>query len=346
MLIALLLFSDVRLAQAVDTLPTQISDKDFWEFIQRASEADGSYPLTENFVSNEIRFQEIIPALTARIKPGSVYIGVGPEQNFTYVSALRPKMAFIVDIRRQNMIELLMYKALFELSPNRAEFLSRLFSRQRGDGLNERSSASVLFQAYQSSAAEPGLVTKNLADIKSVLNKHGFGLTADDQTKLERVFKAFADYGPAITFDARSGGGGAAQPGRFPTYTALMTATIPDGASYAYLANEDSYSWLRDFQLRNLLIPVVGDFAGPEALSGIGAYLRDHNAIVGAFYTSNVEQYLPVPTKEQVFIDNVLAMPLDDECVSARQRKPRSGTAPGSPDRFRSSGDRANPGSC
>jgi hypothetical protein len=38
-------------------------------------------------------------------------------------------MAFIVDIRRGNMLELLLYKALFEISNDRAEFLSRLFSR-------------------------------------------------------------------------------------------------------------------------------------------------------------------------------------------------------------------------
>ena len=64
-----------------------------------------------------------------------MYLGVGPEQNFTYITAVRPRMAFILDIRRGNLQEHLLYKALFELSADRAEFLSRLFSRPRAAGL-------------------------------------------------------------------------------------------------------------------------------------------------------------------------------------------------------------------
>ena len=56
-------------------------------------------------------------------------MGVGPEQNLTYVAAFRPRIAFVVDIRRQNLLHHLWYKAVFELSPTRAEFLSRLFAR-------------------------------------------------------------------------------------------------------------------------------------------------------------------------------------------------------------------------
>lgn len=38
----------------------------------------------------------------------------------------------IVDIRRQNMLQLLMYKALFEVSSDRADFLQRLLSHRDG----------------------------------------------------------------------------------------------------------------------------------------------------------------------------------------------------------------------
>ena len=55
-------------------------------------------------------------------KPGGVYLGVGPDQNFTYILALQPKIAFIIDIRRQNMLQHLMYKALIEISKDRADF--------------------------------------------------------------------------------------------------------------------------------------------------------------------------------------------------------------------------------
>ena len=69
------------------------------------------------------------PDAAADARPASAYVGVGPDQNFTYIAALKPRIAFIVDIRRQNMLLHLMYKALIEMSPTREEFLSRLFSR-------------------------------------------------------------------------------------------------------------------------------------------------------------------------------------------------------------------------
>src|SRR2546428_8582081 len=113
--------------RAADPLPDKLSDDAFWKMINDFSE-EGGYFRFENFLSNELGFQTVIPALKEIANPGGVYLGVGPEQNFTYISALQPKIAFIIDIRRQNMIEHLMYKALFELSSDRADFLSRLYA--------------------------------------------------------------------------------------------------------------------------------------------------------------------------------------------------------------------------
>src|SRR5262249_53718588 len=133
---------------------------------------DGQFRF-ENFLSNEIQYQYVIPNLKTSTAPGGVYMGVGPEQNFTYIAALRPKIAFITDIRRQNMLELMMYRAIFELSPNRADFVSMLFSRKRPQGLSERSTADQLFQAYSSLARDPDLYQSNLRSIQDVLlQKH------------------------------------------------------------------------------------------------------------------------------------------------------------------------------
>src|SRR5258708_27685940 len=90
--------------QTAATVPSEISDKDFWSMIVDLSEPGGTYAY-ENFVSNEAQYQDVIPALKVLTKPGGVFIGVRPEQNFTYVSALRSKLAFVVDILRQNMLE-------------------------------------------------------------------------------------------------------------------------------------------------------------------------------------------------------------------------------------------------
>src|SRR6476659_7628937 len=110
-------------------LPAQIDDQTFWQLVSDLSEPGGSFR-SDNFVSNERQFQWVLSELEKGRSPGGVYLGVGPDQNFTYLVALKPKIAFIIDIRRQNMLEHLMYKALIEMSPTRDEFLSRLFSRE------------------------------------------------------------------------------------------------------------------------------------------------------------------------------------------------------------------------
>jgi len=60
------------------------------------------------------------------------------------------------------MLELLMYKALFELSPDRADFVGRLFSRVRPAGLNTKTSPAKLFNAYQNAKADADCEAKNL----------------------------------------------------------------------------------------------------------------------------------------------------------------------------------------
>src|SRR5882672_9264591 len=116
------------------SLPTRLSNSEFWTMVTDFSEP-GGYFHSDNYLSNEIGFQEIIPNLRQTVKPGGVYLGVGPEQNFTYIAALRPRLVFIIDIRRQNMIEHLLYKAFMELASDRAGFVSMLFARPRPAGL-------------------------------------------------------------------------------------------------------------------------------------------------------------------------------------------------------------------
>src|SRR4029453_18713482 len=113
----------------------------------------------------------VIPALQTTAKRGGVYLGVGPEQNFTYIVALKPRIAFIFDIRRENLLEHLMYKALFEFSSDRVDFLSRLFPRKPSPGLKSLPSTAALFAAFAAATPDAALFTKNLREIKNNLTK-------------------------------------------------------------------------------------------------------------------------------------------------------------------------------
>ena len=309
--------------KSAETLPSQISDGEFWKLVTTMSEPDGQFRY-ENFLSNEIQYQYVIPDLKSTTRPGGVYLGVGPEQNFTYIVALQPKIAFITDIRRQNMLVLMMYKAIFELCPDRADFLSMLFSRPRPEGLSEKTTADQLFRAYLPVARDETLYQKNVKAIQNLLvQKHQFGLSLTDLQNIAYVFGVFANDG--LYLDYSSGGLGTAPGGGMPNYSELMVADDSLGEQRSYLAWEKYYQFIRVMEMRNLVVPVVGDFAGPKSIRAIGQYIKDHNATVTAFYLSNVEQYLYSDGKLLDFFKNVATLPMDASSTFIRTFGPNGG---------------------
>jgi hypothetical protein len=304
--------------RAVETLPTQLSDSAFWKMVTDMSEPDGNFRF-ENFLSNELKYQTVIPRLLQNAGSGGVYMGVAPEQNFTYIAALKPKMAFIIDIRRQNMIELLMYKAFFEMSDSRADFLSRLFARKRPGGVDDRSSASQLFAAYSGVMPDPDLYKENLLAAKDLLVKtHRFGLRPQDvngDLSMEYVYSVFVTGGPKMDFTTT---GRRRATGDNPSYADLMSVDDGTGQNRSFLATEENYRVVRDLQRKNLIVPLVGDFSGPKTIRAVGRYVRDRGAIVKAFYLSNVEQYLFEDKKAVNFYDNVATLPLDSTSTFIR----------------------------
>jgi hypothetical protein len=308
---------------AAEVLPSELTDRAFWRIVTDMSEPNG-YFRSENLVSNERTYQYVIPSLVETAESGGVYLGVAPDQNFAYIIALHPRMAFIVDIRRGNLLEHLMYKALFELSADRAAFLSRLFSRPRPAGLGPNATAAELFKAFAGVATSDSLFQENLAAIRARLtSRHGLALSDDDLSQIEIIYSAFLNEGPNLRYTASpafavNGANGSGGRYRFaplfpdfPSYEELQEATDAAGQNRGYLGTEASYQYLKRFEARNLLVPVVGDFAGPKALRAVGAYVRAHGATVTAFYVSNVEQYLMQDGVFEAFARNVATLPTD-----------------------------------
>ena len=300
---------------AGEALPERLDDRTFWTLITEFSEPNGFFR-SDNLVSNETVFQHVIPTLQETLGPVSAYVGVGPDQNFTYIAALKPRIAFIVDIRRQNMLLHLMYKALIEMSPTREEFLARLFSRPPPARDASNDGAEALLSAFAEVEPDPVAFERTRAEIYAHLQQtHGFTLTRGDLAGIDFVFRAFYSAGPDIRYSYGRGAGW--QP--FPTYRDLMTADDGQGVQRSYIANEEIYQSLRDIEQRNLIVPLVGDFAGPKALRSVARYLDLHHATVSVFYTSNVEQYLFRPNDAwQKFYDNVAAMPISDRSTFVR----------------------------
>ena len=272
------------------------------------------------------------------------------------------------------MIEHLLYKAVFEMSPNRAEFMSRLFSRRAPAELIADSSVDELFSAFAALPMDPEYHQNNLQSVKDLLWKqHKFGLTVEDEASLEHVYDAIVKAGTTLgysvsdpnlagrvittrIFDATTGisdvtvdlanqyrilriPGSPNDPevlvspprytiSTFPTYADLMTTMDGSGVRRSYLASEVNYKIVREMQQKNLIVPLVGDFAGPKAIRAVGKYLSDHDATVSLFYLSNVEQYLTPTEKLKRFYENVATLPLNSSSSFIRSAQ-ATGLQPG-----------------
>ncbi len=314
-------------APAADTLPAQLGDEAFWKLSQSLSEPNGSFR-SDNLVSNEMWLQWVIPDLLDRSRTASVYVGVGPEQNFTYIAALKPKMVFITDVRRGNLHMHLMYKALFEMTSNRADFLALQFNKKRPAGLSEKSTGAELANAFWNIPTSTEAEYKaNLKRVQDHLTKtRKIPLDADDLSGIEYVYWSFYWYGPAISYNSSSGAAGR---GNMATYGDLMLATDAQNVNRGFLATEDNFRVIKALHEKNLIVPVVGNFAGPKALRAVGTYVREHGATVAAMYLSNVEQYLRQDGIWNAFCANVASMPLDERSMFIRSSNGGNGGGSG-----------------
>jgi hypothetical protein len=305
---AILLVASARLAPPARTaLPEKLTDEQFWTLISESSEPGGFFR-SDNLLSNELQMQRVIPELIRTTVPGRAYLGVGPEQNFTYIAAVKPSIAFIVDIRRGNLNLHLLYKALFELSADRVDFVSALFSKPRPQGLSARSNVEEIFKAFWVVDTSEALYNQNLAAIRTHLTlTHKLPLTADDVRGIEGIYQAFYWHGPRIQYSSSMGGGVS----HFPTFTELMTASDGEGVARGFLASEEQFAFVKNLQSRNLIVPITGDFAGPKALRAVGRYLKSRDLVVSVFYLSNVEQYLRREGRGEPFCANLATLPLD-----------------------------------
>jgi hypothetical protein len=290
-----------------------LTDQEFRSLITNMSESGGTF-VTDNIVSNEIAMQDVLPELE-RVHRGA-YVGVGPEQNLTYVAALKPSIAFVVDLQRGNLLLHLMYKAVIEMSSDRADFLSRLFARPRPSGVGAGTSAAAMLEAYGSvPRSAPLVVAGERAIVDRLTRVHGIALDQHDRQAMAKTYRALASGGPNLRGDF---GPVASMPPWIPSYAEMLSQTAPDGRSRSFLGSEANFATLKSYESRNLIVPIVGDFSGDKALRAVGDYLRRRGMKVGTFYASNVEDYLFRSDAWKRFFRNLESLPLDDNATLIR----------------------------
>lgn len=301
-------------AGARASLSSTPPDSLFAPLVAELSEAPGFFD-TDNLISNESSYLHAVSALSRRGVQGGAYVGVGPDQNFSYIAAVRPEVAFIVDIRRDNLLLLLLFRAFFEEADTRAEYLSLLFGRplpMDREAWRDRD-LQTLLDRVEDTAADPDRGATRERLFRRV-ESYGIPILPEDLATLTRFHEEFVARGPRLRYTTL----GRPPAPWYPTYRELLLETDLEGNPSSYLVSEDPYHFLRELQARNGIIPAVGDLAGPHAIPAIGRYLGERGIPISAYYVSNVEFYLWRGGSFSRFVENVASLPLDDESVLIR----------------------------
>ena len=291
------------------------SSGDFSALVARLSEPGGYFD-SDNLVSNETSYLHVIPALHALEVRGGVYLGVGPEQNFSYMAEIKPDLAILIDIRRDNMLLHLLLKAMFETARNRMEYLCLLYGRPAPRDPLRWTGAPLedLLTYLDITPGDSAVFAKDHAALLERVGRYGVQLADSDRATLARFHEEFFRSGLEIPFPSR---GRSSRPG-YPTERQLYLATDLDGRQQSYLATEDRFRTVRDLERRDRVVPVVGDLSGQVAMPAIAKYLAERGLRVSAFYVSNVEMYLFRSGTFSRYAENMRALPSDPGSVIVR----------------------------
>jgi hypothetical protein len=308
----------------VDRVP---QDRAFGRLIVDLSEPGGFFA-SDNLVSNETSYLHVLDGFRGIGVRGGAYVGVGPEQGFSYIAEIEPEIAYIVDIRRDNMLLHLLVKAIFERSRNRMEYLSLLYGRPAPAELamwTDLPLHSLLDYLDRTFVDSLAYARTHRSLIERVAG-YGVPITPADREVLDRFHWEFASSGLDIQYTTRNRWSRRA----FPTNRQLYQETDLSGTQASYLASEDRWRIVRDLERRDRVVPVVGDLSGPVAVRAVARHLRETKRRVSVLYLSNVESYLFRQGGFSGFVENVRALPADSTSVMVRSWFGRGWSLPGS----------------
>lgn len=291
--------------------------------VAELSEAGGYFD-TDNLISNERGYLQVLPALErAGVKAGA-YVGVGPDQNFSYIAAIRPELAVILDIRRDNLLLHLLFKAIFSMSRTRLDYLALLTGRPMPESVDSWRAAGVDVVAdyVDTTPADRAALPALRRRVASVVQAFDVPLSPTDLATIARFHDRFINEGLSLQFNTA----GRAPQWHYPTLRDLVLADDGAGHQANYLASEDDFQFLKDLQARDRIIPVVGDLAGATAMRAVAAFLRSEDIPLSALYASNVEFYLWRSGRYTSFLDNLAAFPRADHAVIIRSTFDRGGS--------------------
>ena len=281
----------------------------FGTLVAELSEEPGYFD-TDNLISNERSYLHVAPELRALAGHNGrgVYLGVGPDQNFSYIAHLRPSMAIVIDIRRENLLLHLLFKALFAEAGTRVEYLAMLTGRPPPPSVSDwkgRAIGEIVEYIDRTRALAEADLRGSRGRLTRVIDAFGVPLTDSDRATVDRFHRRFIAEGLSMKFNSF----GRPPQYDYPALRDLLLEVDGQGTRRSYLASEEDFQFVKRLQAEDRIVPIVGDLSGATALQKVAKFLARANLQVAAFYTSNVEFYLFRAGRFADFITNLQRLP-------------------------------------
>ncbi len=254
-------------------------------------------PAADNFVSNEDSYPRVTSEIARTVPPNTAYLGVGPDQNFTFIAHARPSLAVIVDYRKRNQLLHLLHKALFTLSENRVEYLSLLTAR-KPQVANDASAEGLVtaFTKVEFDRTQLEVASRRITEFLRPLSI----LSDADWPTLQTIHARLAGPGMNARFLALT---------MYPTFGKMIATPSRDNKSAHFLADERLYQVVRNTHRHDAILPLIGDFANGPCLTKLADFLRKSRQEIGLFYISDVEFFLLRAGKFANYIQNLERLP-------------------------------------
>jgi len=265
-------------------------------------------------VSNELGHQNVILGLQQYTNCNGIYIGIGTEQNFSYIAVTRPSFAFIVDNRKENQNLHYLFKACFELASSRQEYLSILFSKPLKNDAGLKSLRDLVHY-FLKIEGDIYYFNRNWDLLCKKIQKYRTNLSDNDLDQIYSMYRDFFEYNLFLRTrnDLTSWQGWL-----YPTYRDFLLATDQNGRNWNFLNDDWQFQRLKTMQTNNLIIPIVGDLTGEQSLSTIAEFAKKRRKSITTIYISNAEQFIFEEKLFDQYMNNIKNLPKNSSSLLIR----------------------------
>ncbi len=276
------------------------TDNNFSNIIKQLDDPPTGPSSADNLMTNEDSIASIVDQISKEVPKGQVYLGVGPDQNYSLMAQVEPSYGFILDYRKKNQLLHLFQKALVEISADQQTYLENFWGRNFPElplGLND------LENRLKTIAHQPvneSLLQSTKEKVRKTISKWNL-LNEQEFQEIATIQSRLAGPGPDARFLALK---------MYPTLGSLITMPSRSGQPSHWLGSEPSYACIRRLHVSSRILPIVGDWAATGSIRRLSGYLKSNQLQVGCIYMSDVEFFLLRGGLFQKYIEKLAELPL------------------------------------